>query len=141
MKHNECKRKKGISQRSIYLLLFAALVYLVAAYLGFFAPDADGKTVSVFVAVATAMVAVALVRAWQENRGEVLVDERTRLVQRVAVGYSWWFSYVLIAILLLANQFGGIRFEAENALSLVFFAMIASLIFFRFYLSRKEDLE
>jgi hypothetical protein len=124
----------------MYSLMLAAVVYLAAAYFGFFTPSADDGMVSMLVAIGTAMVAVSIVRAWQERKGEPLVDERTKLVHRIAVGYSWWLSYVVIAILLLVQQFKLAELGVEGVLSLVFFTMIASLLAFRFYLSRKGDL-
>jgi len=131
---------KGLSQRSLYVILLAAVLYLVAAYLNFFTPNADESTVSIVVSMATAMVAVGIFRAWQEGKGEPIADERTILVHRIAVGYSWWFSYVVIAALLLMNQFKLATLNVESVLSLVFFTMIASLLLFRFYVSKQEVL-
>lgn len=128
---------RALSQRSLYIILLAAALYLVAAYLNFFTPDADVPTVSIIVSMATAMVAIGILRAWQESKGEPLADERTILVHRIAVGYSWWFSYVVIALLMLASQFNLATFSVEGVLSLVFFTMIASLLVFRLYVSRQ----
>lgn len=139
MKH--AKGNGNFGQRWIALFMLSAAIYLVAAYVGFFVPGADPGFVSILVSMATAMVAIGLVRAWQESRGEVAADERTKLVQRIAVGYSWWFAYVLIAVLLLVDYFRLASLTADGALSLVFFGMIASLIVSRFYLSRKGGLE
>jgi len=139
-KERKTSGAKALSQRSLYVILLAAVLYMVAAYLNFFTPDADASMVSIIVSMATAMVAVGIFRAWQERKGEPLADERTILVHRIAVGYSWWFSYVVIAVLLLVNQFKLATLNVEGVLSLVFFTMIASLLLFRFYISRQEVL-
>lgn len=129
------------TMRTMYAVLLAAVVYLAAAYLGLFVPSADASFISMLFAIGTAMLAVALVRAWREGRGEPLADERTKLVHRVAVNYSWWLSYVVIAALLLVQQFNLAALSVEGVLSIVFFAMIASLLVFRLYFSAKGGLE
>ncbi|MFA6489186.1 MAG: hypothetical protein WCT52_00730 [Candidatus Micrarchaeia archaeon] len=135
------KEAGKVSQRSIYLFLLAAVIYVVAAYVGFFTPNPDQFTVSMLVSMATAMVAIGAVRAWQESRGEALVDERVKLVNRIAVSYSWSATYLLIAVLILVQQFKLAVLNVESLLSLIFFFMIAVLIVARFYLSRKGELE
>lgn len=135
------KETGKVSQRSIYIFLLAAVIYVVAAYVGFFTPNADQFTVSMLVSMATAMVAVGAVRAWQESRGEAIVDERVKLVNRIAISYSWSATYLLIAILMLVYQFKLAVLNVESLLSLIFFFMIAVLIVARFYLSRKGELE
>ncbi|MFA5929594.1 MAG: hypothetical protein WC861_01820 [Candidatus Micrarchaeia archaeon] len=137
-KSMKSKAARSISPRSMYSLMLAAVVYMSAAYIGLFTPSPDEGMVSMLVAIGTAMVAVSLVRAWQERNGEPLADERTILVHRIAVNYSWWASYVVIAVLLLVQQFKLATLSVEGVLSLVFFTMIASLILFRFYISKRE---
>lgn len=135
------KGQETVSPRSTFAIMLAAAFYLIAAYIGFFRPDMGETVISMLVAAATAMVAVGLYRAWMEKKGEPLVDERTKLVQRIAVNYSWWFSYVVIAALMLVNQFKLAVLNVESVLSLVFFTMISSLMLARFWISRKGDLE
>lgn len=134
-------KNRGKLTRSMYALAMAAVVYLAAAYTGLFVPSADPGFVSMLVAIGTAMLAAALVRAWMEKKGEPMIDERTMLVHRVSVNYSWWISYVVIAALLLVQQFKLAQLSVEGALSIVFFSMIASLIVFRLYFSAKGDLQ
>ncbi len=133
--------KKTVSQRSIYIFLLAAVVYVIAAYIGLFTPDADRRTISVLISMATAMVAVGAVRAYQESRGETLVDERVKLINRIAISYSWSAAYLLIAVLILANEFKLATLNVEGVLSLMFFFMTVVLITARFFLSRKGELE
>ena len=130
-----------VSRRTGIALLTAAALYAFAAFLGLSPQNAGMPIVSFVVAMATAIVAVSAVRAWRESRNEPLVDERTKLLNRIATGFSWWFTYVLIAILLLVNQFKLATLTIEGVLSLVFVAMIVSLIGARIYLRMKGELE
>ncbi len=135
------KESKHVPQRIALALITAAVVYAAAAYYGVVQEHPDQVVVSTLIAMATAIVAATAYRAWRERKGEPIMDERTRLVNRLATGFSWWFTYVAIAVLLLAMQFKLATLSVESALSLVFFVMVASLIAARIYLSRKGDLE
>lgn len=137
MAHKEAKT----AGRTLYLLMFAAAIYLLAGYLTFFAPGAGADFVSILVSIATAIVAVSLVRMWRERKGEPLQDERTIKANRMAMAYSWWFTYLVLAMLLLVSHFRPGTLNADSALGLLFFAIVASQIILQAYFMRRGDLE
>lgn len=68
-------------------------------------------------------------------------DERTKKLGAYAVSWSWQLSYMLVAVLILADYLGYFSMPAGALLGVIFFFMTATMLIFRWYFLRKEDIE
>ncbi|VVB73254.1 Uncharacterised protein [uncultured archaeon] len=130
-----------MERKTWYLLAFSAIVFLLAALIGFYGKDKQENITTDLVAIGAAILAVTVARELLYKGKAPVVDERTKKIVRFASSYSWWLSYVLIAILILVDQFNLATLSAQSVLGLVFFFMVFSQFALRFYFERKGDVE
>jgi uncharacterized membrane protein len=133
MEHNTQGGRAG------WVLGFAALLMLIAGAASLNG-SIDSKSVTYFVSIAVAMIFVSIMLLYR-RRDEPVHDERTRRVSQKALSYSWWFTYVLIAGMMLVENFGLAKLSVEGVLGITFFFMVASQYLFRWHLNRKGDAE
>lgn len=130
------KQGENMKQRTLYTLGFSALVLLLAGFIGL--TSGDSLIITDLIAIACAIIAVAIIQEFIRKE-EPVSDERTKAITARASAVSWWLSYMLIAILILGEQFKIITANAMQVLGLVFFFMIFSQLAFRVYFNRKGD--
>ena len=114
--------------KKILIVLAAAVVATAIANvaLAIALPNLDKSVATMTGAVVAAMAAVFTLRYLQRKEDGVLQDERTKKIHNAAMAYSWWLTYVLIAILLWVDYLKLSVIELESALSLTFFFMVAT---------------
>lgn len=66
-------------------------------------------------------------------------DERDKKIQTKAMAYSWYITYMFIAILILYNQWISNSLNPQAALGIIFAFMIISQIALRWHFSKKGD--
>ncbi|MFA5077523.1 MAG: DUF2178 domain-containing protein [Candidatus Micrarchaeia archaeon] len=127
--------------KKIIIVLAAAVVATAIANVALVLalPNLDKSVATVAGAVVAAMAAVFTLRYLQRKEDGVLQDERTKKVHNAAMAYSWWLTYVLIAILLWVNYLKLAKVELESALSLMFFFMVATYTLAKWWLSSRGD--
>ena len=121
-------------------VLFLAAFFMLFAAVASFSGGVDSKSLSYLVSMGVAMVFVGMLLLYR-RRNEPVHDERTRRVSQKALSYSWWFTYVLIAVMMLVENFGLAKLSVEGVLGLTFFFMVASQYLFRWHLNSKPVLE
>jgi len=126
----------SIKKRSLRVLFFAAIVILggvILSVLGY----VDAKTAPYIMSIGVAMLFVGI--AIQFRKDEGIVDERTKKIDMAALAYSWRFTFIVIALLILVNEFTTIKFSAEVVLSIIFFIMAASQSVLTWSFNRRGD--
>jgi len=127
----------SIKKRSLRVLLFSAIVILggvVLSFLGY----VDAKTAPYIMSIGVAMLFVGIAIQFR-SRDEDIMDERARRIDMAALAYSWRSTFIVIALLILVNEFTSVKLTAEAVLSIVFFFMAASQIALAWSLNRRGD--
>ncbi|MFA6908102.1 MAG: hypothetical protein WC263_04730 [Candidatus Micrarchaeia archaeon] len=86
--------------------------------------------------VGAAIIALAFYR---RKSGAILNDERTIAVHNRAMAYSWWVSYVMIAILFWFDYSDYLKLTAIQFGGVVLFTMLLSQLFIKRYLLSRGD--
>ena len=125
----------NIKKRSLRVLFFAAIVILGGVILS--VPGyVDAKTAPYIMSIGVAMLFVGIAIQF---RKEDIIDERTKKIDMAALAYSWRFTFIVIALLMLANEFTTIKLGTEAVLSIIFFFMAASQIVLTWNFNRRGD--
>lgn len=119
-------------------VLAAGVAILMAAIVLVAGELAEGEVVPLMVAVASALLFVAIARAYLTRKGEVYADERTLKIHNSALAISWWAAYVVMAAAYLLSRSGALRLALEDFIPLMFFVMLASYGVAKVYLSRRR---
>jgi len=128
----------NIKKRSLRVLFFAAIVILggvILSVLGY----VDAKTAPYIMSIGVAMLFVGI--AIQFRKDEDIVDERTKKIDMAALAYSWRFTFIVIALLILVNEFTTVKLGAEAVLGIIFFFMAASQSVLIWNFKRRGDVE
>ena len=74
-------------------------------------------------------------------RGEETVqqDERTKKVNNLAMAYSWWCTYLLIAVLFWVDRYKLLVAGIDSYLGLILFFMVLVYSFAAFILNKMPD--
>jgi len=126
----------SIKKRSLRVLFFAAIVILggvILSVLGY----VDAKTAPYIMSIGVAMLFVGI--AIQFRKDEGIVDERTKKIDMAALAYSWRFTFMIIALLILVNEFTNVKLSAEAVLGIIFFFMAASQTVLTWSFNRRGD--
>jgi uncharacterized membrane protein len=115
---------------AIGMVVLAALLILI---------EADADVISVIGAVGVAVLAVTLLKTYKMERGEVLQDERTRTIHNRAMGFSWWLTYLTVAVTFLLDNIGAVKMSFSTFSGVMIFAMLFSYLIVRKYLSWRGE--
>ncbi|MDD5348233.1 MAG: DUF2178 domain-containing protein [Candidatus Omnitrophica bacterium] len=100
----------------------------------------DPAIESTFFSIASAMFAVGIVFYWKMKKGvKVVRDERVDRVARKASSWSWWFSYVLIALLFWVQYLKLYPLTVDLVLGIMFYFMIATYIVAQWFINRSPN--
>ena len=127
----------NIKRRSLRVLFFSAIVVLggvILSVLGY----VDAKTAPYIMSIGVAMLFVGIAIQFR-NKDEGIVDERTKKIDMAALAYSWRFTFIVIALLMLVNEFTTFKLSAEAVLGIIFFFMAASQIVLTWNFNRRGD--
>jgi len=98
---------------------------------------------SVLVSILTAMGAVFIVvgirmmKYGDSYRG----DERTRKIWAYSAAYSWWLTYIAIAILYLVDYLKVVELNVGMVLGILLFTIAITQIIIAWILSRRGDVQ
>ncbi len=81
--------------------------------------------------IGATMIAIVFYR---RKKGVILNDERTIAIHNRATTYSWWVSYVMIAILFWFDYSGYMGLSAIQFGGVILFTMLLSQLFIKCYL-------
>ncbi|MFA6328224.1 MAG: hypothetical protein WCY41_02145 [Candidatus Micrarchaeia archaeon] len=76
---------------------------------------------------------------YRRKSGVVLNDERTIAIHNRAAMYSWWVSYVMIAVLFWFDYSGYMKLTAIQFGGVILFTMLLSQLFIKRYLLYRGD--
>jgi len=93
--------------------------------------------VMIFIIVLVLLMIVLVVR--NKNRGEVRQDERTIKIQQAATTYSWWITYVWMAMAYWLDYSGYHLFSISEYFISTLMVMLVSQAIIRKYLQIKGD--
>jgi hypothetical protein len=99
----------------------------------------SATAVSVFGSMGVALLVVTLVKNWKLSRGEILQDERTRVIHNRALSFSWWLAYLTITAVFLLDYSDVAHFTVESFAMVMIFFMLISYWIMRRYLSWKGE--
>ena len=68
-------------------------------------------------------------------------DERTKKIGAYAASYSWFATFIAVAALYWLDYLGYAKMPGGVALAMVFALMAFTIVFFRWFFSRKGDVE
>ena len=101
--------------------------------------EADANIISVIGAAGVAVLAVTLLKTYRMERGEVLQDERTRTIHNRAMGFSWWLTYLTVAVTFLLDNTGAVKISFSTFSGTMIFTMLFSYLIVRKYLSWRGE--
>jgi hypothetical protein len=116
--------------------LRAAFVFLLLASLYFSGPE-SASSVGLSIVIVFALMYYLRVR----HPDRYKKDERTNRIGAYAASYSWFVTYLAVAILYLLDYTGYLRVPASVAISTIFALMAVTIIAFRWHLSLKGDVQ
>lgn len=93
-----------------------------------------------FYSTASAIFAVGMVMYWRMKKGQkVIRDERVDRVAQKASAWSWWYSYILIAILFWVQYLNLYPLTVDIVLAVMFYFMIFSYVLSQWYINRQPN--
>jgi len=113
-------------------IMIAAVVVVVLNSQG--GPSLPGLAIGGL--VGAIIIALALYR---RKKGVVLNDERTIAIHNRSMAYSWWVSYLMIAILFWFDYSGYMKLTAIQFGGAILFTMLISHALIKRYLLSKGD--
>lgn len=134
------KEKFSLSNRLQRLKLFtiAGFVILLVGYasLLFGGPFHDKFWYSL-ISAAVSMIIVGII-GWKKMKNiKDVKDEMSIAIGRKALSFSWFYTYILIAILVLLVNFEIVQLTALEVLGIIFFFMLGSQLTIRLVFARK----
>ena len=115
-------------------------VILAALLLTVLLSGANTVSVSTMISMIIAVLIVWVVRG--KRRVDVSEnDEWTKKLGTYAATYSWLLTLVFIALLFWIDYFTVVELTVTQALGTTLFVMVLSMNVFRWYFSRKGDVE
>jgi peptidoglycan biosynthesis protein MviN/MurJ (putative lipid II flippase) len=129
------KKKRTKTMWMLTQAAILAVLLLVVLWSG-------ANTISVSAAMSM-IIAVLIVWVVRSKRTAELpeADERTKKLGAYAATYSWLLTLVLIAVLFWVDYFSVVALTVAQALGTTLFVMVLSMNVFRWYFSRKGDVE
>jgi hypothetical protein len=124
--------------KTMWMIVQAAV--LAALLLAVLWSGANTVSVSAMMSMIIAVLIVWVVR-WKRTVDVQESDERTRKLGAYAATYSWLLTLVLIAVLFWVDYFTVVTLTVAQALGATLFVMVLSMNVFRWYFSRKGDVE
>ena len=97
-------------------------------------------SVSAVISMIIAVLIVWVVR-WRRTVDVPESDERTKKLGAYAATYSWLLTLVLIAVLFWIDYFTVVTLTVAQALGTTLFVMVLSMNVFRWYFSKRGDVE
>lgn len=125
--------KKSKTIRFSILTTLAVVSIISGLVLSFISPS---STATSFVSFGVALFVITLLMILRSKRG-IKPDERDIKISQVASTYSWFYTYLIVAILILINHFKLLTLTVEQVLGIVFFAMISIQLGFRYYFNKR----
>jgi hypothetical protein len=122
--------------RASYLIFFAMIIFLlIRPMIGTFSDDLEDKIFLPTLIIFIILLVLGLVIAFIDKEiFHVVVDERTKRVDRSAVYYSWWFNLVFMFFLGVTasiNNFTIIQFVYVLTIE-IFLTMLIFHMYFNF---------
>ena len=72
------------------------------------------------------------------KKKENIKDERDIKIARMSMTYSWSFTYLLIAVLVMVDHFKLVMMSAQVVLSIIFFSMVAVQLLAKMHFERSK---
>jgi hypothetical protein len=120
--------------------LIAKVAVLAALMLAVLWRGVNTVSVSAVISMIIAAIIAGFVRL--KRAAEVPEsDERTKKLGAYAATYSWLFTLVLIAVLFWVDYFTVVKMTVAQALGTTLFVMVLSMNMFRWYFSRRGDVD
>lgn len=82
---------------------------------------------------------IVMMFAYMKRKNLGKPDERDKKIAKAAMAYSWYFTYVFIALLILIDVMGLTKPSVQAVLGLVFFFMLISQFALRTYYGYRGD--
>jgi succinate-acetate transporter protein len=97
--------------------------------------------ISVAVMVAGMVFLVRGMRIMRRGEDVYKGDERTRKIGAFASAYSWFLTLMAIAVVFWVDYLEIFPMSSQQILGFLLFFMVFTLVFFRWYLTRKGDVQ
>jgi len=130
-----------MKERTKTLWMIAKIAILAVLMLSVLWSGLNTVSVSALISIVIAIILVSFIR-WRRASGTPESDERTKkLGAYAAATYSWLLTLVLIAMLFWIDYFSVFKLTVAQALGTTLFVMVLSMNVFRWYFSRRGDVE
>lgn len=91
------------------------------------------ENASLLLAIGVAMLVILFVKK------KPSYDERQVKYKRISTSYSWSITYLIIAVLILINQFQLFKLTVQGVLGIIFFVMITAQLITYFIFNKKGE--
>jgi hypothetical protein len=120
--------------------LFAGpLLLLAGILLGIFEPNVPILYVSIMTALGVIFIVMGL--RMTKSRDLYKGDERTRKIWAYSAAYSWWLTYIAIAILYFIDYTKLASLTVDSVLGILLFTIAITQIVISWIMSRKGDVQ
>ena len=124
-------------ENSRKILAVKALIIMVMLGSMLYFRGADSASVSVASSIIAAVVMISFIR-WRHPEA-YKKDERVNKLAAYAASWSWFVTFIFVAVIYWVDYLGLVTLGLEEAVSAIFFVMVVTIIGFRFYFLRKGD--
>ncbi|MBN1455956.1 MAG: hypothetical protein JW945_06880 [Methanomicrobia archaeon] len=118
----------------VWIALLAVILFMVIWH------GVNTISVSMVISMIIAVLLAWFVR-WRRMGELPERDERTKKLGAYAATYSWLVTLVLIAVLFWVDYLAVVKLTVTQVLSVTLLVMVLSLNLFRWYFSRRGDVE
>lgn len=129
-------KMKNLKLRFIMLYIFGGLFVLGGILTSISSSPGEKSTYMISTGIAIIIVGTLALRRRMKLPEP---DERDIKLNRASLSYSWFFTYLIVAVLVLVDYFKLIFFTAQQVLGIVFFSMIMIQLISKMYLYKKGD--
>jgi hypothetical protein len=131
---------KKIQGKKWFLVLGAALL-AVGMYLMSFASDMVlvKPDITVGGTAGTACIVAGVIFLLRAKRGQPLIDERVRAVSNKAYSWSWYLSFLLVAVLVWFDLFNPGLLTVQAVLGLLLFSLSLSAIGLKWWFDKHPE--
>jgi hypothetical protein len=133
--------EEGMKERTKTLWIIVNTAVLAVLMLAVFWSGVNTVSVSALISAVIAVILVGFIKWKRTAAGTPESDERTKKLGAYAATYSWLLTLVLIALLFWVDYFSVFKLTVTQALGTTLFVMVLSMNVFRWYFSRKGDIE
>lgn len=124
---------KSLNKRTIIGIIFALLILVIGIIMTTLNFETENSQFLITLGIA---VTVGIIVVYFKRINSKTPDEREIKIAYKAISYSWSFTYLIVAIMILIDQLKIYSFTVQQVLAITFFSMAFIQFGYKFYLDK-----